>query len=150
MDVLRWNPLEDLRTLQDEMNRLFEQRTAPTGHRREHVSSRVWSPAVDVYEDEDEIVLYAELAGMKQSDITIELLSDSLTIRGERNFPDNERKDKYIRVERPYGRFQRVFTLGVPINQEAVKASYRDGVLEIHMPKAEETKPRRVEVKVAE
>jgi len=150
MDVVRWSPFEELKALQEEMNRLFEQRVIPAVQRREHVSTRVWSPPVDVYEDDDEIVLYVELAGMKQEDIHIELTSDTLTIRGERQFGDSERKDKFIRVERAYGQFQRSFTLGMPVKADEVRATYRAGILEIHLPKAEEIKPRKVEVKVAE
>ncbi|MGC8834780.1 MAG: Hsp20/alpha crystallin family protein [Armatimonadota bacterium] len=150
MEIMRWNPFEELRALQEEMNRLFEQRFTQPAQRREHVSTRVWSPPVDVYEDDDEIVLYVELAGMKQEDIHIELTSDTLTIKGERKFEDGDRRDKFIRVERPYGQFQRSFTLGMPVKTDQVRATYKAGVLEIHLPKAEEIKPRKVEVKVAE
>lgn len=150
MDAVRWSPFEELKALQEEMNRLFEQRVMPAAQRREHVSTRVWSPPVDVYEDDDEIILYVELAGMKQEDIHIELTSDTLTIRGERKFEDGDRRDRFIRVERAYGQFQRSFTLGMPVKADEVRASYKSGVLEIHLPKAEEIRPRKVEVKFAE
>ncbi|MGQ9524568.1 MAG: Hsp20/alpha crystallin family protein [Armatimonadota bacterium] len=150
MDVMRWNPFEELRALQDEMNRIFEQRVMPAVQKREHVSTRVWSPPVDVYEDDEEIVLYVELAGMNQEDIHIELTSDTLTIRGERKFEDGQRRDRFIRVERAYGEFRRSFTLSMPVKADEVRATYKAGILEIHLPKAEEIRPRKVEVKVAD
>jgi HSP20 family protein len=101
---------------------------------------------VDVAENENEIVLRAEVPGMKQEDIDIELTGDTLTLRGERKFENEDRKETFVRIERSYGRFQRSFTLGVPVQHDAVRASYRDGVLEIHLPKSEETKPRKVQV----
>lgn len=149
MDVLRWHPFDDLRTIQDEVNRLFEQRSGGNqpAQRRENVSTRVWSPAVDVLEDGDEIVVRVDLPGVSQDEIKIELTGESLTISGDRALPE-EHREKYVRVERQYGPFQRSFTIGVPLQQDKVTAGYTDGVLEIHLPKAEELKPKRVEVKV--
>ena len=112
-------------------------------------AGRVWSPAVDVAETEHEIVLRAELPSMKQDDIDIELAGDTLSLRGERKFENEERKDNFVRVERSYGRFQRSFTLGVPVQNDQVSATYRDGVLEIHLPKLEQTRPRKVQVSVS-
>ena len=107
---------------------------------------RTWTPVVDIREDRDEIVVSAELAGLKQENIDIELSGDTLTISGDRSFADTERKDSYVRVERSYGAFRRAFTIGVPINADAVKASYKDGVLEVHVPKSEAIKPKKVTV----
>ncbi len=152
MDVLRWNPFDDLRAIQDEVNRLFEQR-APVGRgvqRREPVSTRVWTPVVDVLEDQDEIVVRAELPGLKQEDIHIELTADSLSLTGERRLPDEDKKENYVRMERPYGRFQRSFSIGVPVKLDEVRASYTDGVLEVRLPKSEEIKPKKVEVSVGD
>ena len=153
MDVFRnWRGFDDLRAIQDEVNRLFEQRSgnAPqsANPRRENVSTRVWTPAVDVLEDEHEIVLRADLPGMKQDDIKIELTNESLTLSGVRPAPDAVAQEKHVRVERVYGPFQRSFTIGIPLQPDKVTAQYHDGVLEIHLPKAEEVKPKRVEVKV--
>ena len=108
--------------------------------------TRTWAPAVDIFEDREEIVVKAELPGLKQQDIDIELTGDTLTLKGERRFEDTQRRDNYVRVERAYGHFQRSFTIGVPVQHDAVKASYRDGLLEIHLPKSEETKPKKVQV----
>ena len=151
MDISRWNPFDDLRTIQEEVNRLFDQRSGgqqPATGQRENVSARVWSPVVDVAEDENEIVLRADLPGVGQDNIKIELTGDSLTLTGTRPLPDEATRNKYVRVERHYGPFQRSFTISVPLQHDKISASYRDGVLEVHLPKAEEVKPKRVEVKV--
>ncbi len=105
-----------------------------------------WSPAVDVAETEEAITLHIELPGMKQEEIDIELTGDTLTIRGERKRVREEQKDNFVRVERSYGRFQRSFTLATPVQNDKVSAAYRDGVLEITLPKSEETKPRKIAV----
>jgi HSP20 family protein len=116
------------------------------GQPPQHVSTRVWSPPVDVYEDQDAIVIKVDLPGMKQEDIDIEMNNDNLTIKGERKFEDEARRDKYVRVERQYGLFQRSFTIGVAIEADKVKATYRDGMLELTLPKAEAVKPKKVQV----
>ena len=97
-------------------------------------------------EDREEIVARAELPGLRREDIDIELTGDTLTLEGERKFEDMQRKDSYVRIERAYGHFQRSFTIGVPVRHDAVKASYKDGLLEVHLPKSEETKPKKVQV----
>jgi len=147
MAIVRFDPFEDMARLQREVNRLFED-TGHSGFRQgaELASARTWAPAVDIFEDGEEIVIHAELPGMKQDDIDIELSGDTLTIKGERKFTDTQRKDKYVRVERAYGHFQRSFTVGVPVQHDAVRASYRDGLLEVHLPKSPETKPKKVQV----
>jgi len=151
MAIVRFDPFRELDRLQNEVNRLFEGYNStgegPTAMPQANgPAGRVWSPAVDVAETQNEIVLRAELPGMKQDDIDIELTGDTLTLRGERKFANEDRKENFVRVERSYGRFQRSFTLGVPVQFDAVTASYRDGVLEVHLPKSEETKPRKVQV----
>jgi len=149
MTLVRFDPFRELDRLQNEVNRLFEGYNntgdRPTEARGNGVS-RAWAPVVDVAENENEIVLRAELPGMKQEDIDIELTGDTLTLRGERRFEDEERRDDFVRVERSYGRFQRAFTLGVPVQHDQVRASYRDGVLEVHLPRSEATRPRKVQV----
>jgi HSP20 family protein len=135
------DPLETMMRLQDDFARALNPRATQP---REHMSSRVWSPAVDVYEDNDIIVIRVDLPGMSQSEIDIEMTGDTLTIRGERKFEDEVHRDKYIRVERQYGAFQRSFTIGIPIEPDQVKASYRNGILELSVPKAEVTKPKKV------
>jgi HSP20 family protein len=137
--------IEAFMRLQDEMSRALSPRS---GQPREHVSSRVWSPPVDVYEDVEGIVVRAEIPGMKQEEIDIELAGETLTIKGERKFDDEARREGYVRIERQYGAFQRSFTIGVPIDERKVKATYKNGVLEVSLPKSEAVKPKKVHVAV--
>ncbi len=146
-NIVRFDPFEDLTRLQRDVNRLFEDNARPS-RGAEQASLRSWAPVVDIREDRDEIVVSAELPGLKQENIDIELSGDTLTISGERAFTDTERKDSYVRVERAYGSFRRAFTIGVPINAEGVAASYKEGILEVHLPKSEAVKPKKVAVSV--
>lgn len=146
MSLARWDPFRELEALQEDVNRLFEESFARP--RRESRAARVWAPPVDVAEDEGKVVVKVELPGMKREDIDIELSGDTLTIRGERKFENEDRKENYMRVERAYGRFQRSFNIGVPVKSNKVKASYKDGVLEITIPKSEEVRPKKVDVTV--
>jgi HSP20 family protein len=150
--IVRLNPFEEMSRLQREVNRLFDDSSRSgngRGEAAEPSSARAWAPRVDIYEDQNEIVVHAELAGLKQEDIDIELNGEVLTIRGERKFEDEANADKYIRIERPYGAFQRSFTIGVAVNQDSVNASYKDGILSVHLPKSEATKPKKVLVQAA-
>jgi len=138
--INRWDPFRDLSVLQEKINKIFNE----TG-RSETASVRTWAPAVDILETDTNLIVRAELPGMKQDDINIEVTSESLAIRGERKI-DEASKDQFLRAERPYGPFQRSFTIGVPVQHDQVKATYRDGVLEIMIPKAEEVKPKKIEI----
>lgn len=140
MVIARWDPFRDLEDLQERVNRIFQERM-----NQGDTGTRTWAPVVDAYEDEGNIVLMAELSGMKREDMDIEVTQDTLTIRGERKRETEEDKN-YVRVERPYGPFARTFAINVPIDTTKVKASYKDGILEITIPKAEETKPKKIEV----
>lgn len=146
--IVRFDPFEDVVRLQREVNRLFEDNTRVRGRDggAELASARSWAPPVDIVEDQNEIIVRAELPGLKQEDIDIELTGDTLVIKGERKFEDTERKDNYVRVERSYGAFQRVFTVGVPVEHNGVTASYKEGILEVRLPKSEATKPKKVQV----
>ncbi len=146
MSLARWDPFRELEALQEDVNRLFQESMARP--RRETSAARVWAPPVDVVEDDEKIIVRAEIPGMKKEDIDIELTGDTLTIRGERKLENEEKKENMVRVERAYGRFQRSFTIGVPVKSNEVKAAYRDGILEITIPKSEEIKPKKVDVSV--
>lgn len=145
MSMTRWDPFRDLEALRENVNRLFQESMTP---RREFHTAQAWAPVVDVVEDEEKIIVRAELPGLKREDIDIELTGDTLTIKGERKFENEEKKENYVRVERAYGEFRRVFNIGVPVDAGGVKAAYKDGILEVTIPKAEEVKPKKVEVAV--
>jgi HSP20 family protein len=143
--ISRWDPFRDLSVLQDRINRMFNEQVSGKFPRSEMASDRTWAPVVDILETASDLIVRAEVPGMNREDIDIEVTSESLTIRGERKIEDGE-KDSYIRVERPHGPFERSFTIGVPVQPDKVKASYRNGVLEIVIPKAEEVKPKKIAV----
>lgn len=145
--IVRFDPFEDLTRLQREVNRLFEDNArVPARNGAEHAALRSWAPAVDIVEDHNEIQVKVDLPGVKQDDIDIEVTGETLTIKGERKFEDTERKDNYVRVERSYGGFQRSFTIGIPVDQDKIRASFNAGVLEVRLPKSELTKPKKIAV----
>lgn len=145
-NIVRFDPFEDLGRLQREMNRLFDDTTHPGWARTNGVAQSVWAPQVDIHEDANSITVKADLPGIKQEDIDIQLSNDTLTLSGARKFEDEERKANYVRVERAYGSFQRTFTLGVPVDADKIRASFKDGVLTIDLPKSESIKPKKVKV----
>ena len=145
MAVIRWDPFRDINTLQDRMNRLFED--AGRGWRHEEpASTTTWSPAVDIYETEGEIVVKAELPGMDRKDITLNLENNVLTIRGERRFEKETKEDNYHRIERSYGGFSRSFSIPTSVDEEKIRADYKDGVLKVALPKKEQAKPKQIQI----
>jgi HSP20 family protein len=148
IDLVRWDPFNNLEELHDRVNRLFQESMGRAMGRSEpSTAARGWSPLVDIYEDVDGLAFRVDLAGVSRDDIEIEVAGDTLAISGVRKPLDEEGRD-YWRVERPYGPFRRTFNIGMPIKQSDIKASLKDGVLEIKIPKAEETKPKKIEVEM--
>jgi HSP20 family protein len=151
MKLIRWNPtpvapLHDLTRFEDEVNRLFDgvfTRRAQLGDEQ-----GMFSPAVDIDETPGEFVLRMDLPGVAPKDVKVSLLGDTLTIRGERRQENAAQGVHQHRLERVHGTFERSFTLGTPVGSDKVKAQYRDGVLEVHVPKAEESRTRDIEVQV--
>lgn len=146
MSIVRYDPFRDLRTLQEEVNRLF---TGNMGRafEDEGVARGSWSPNVDIYENKDHMVLEAELPGMKREDFDLSVENNVITLRGERHFTKKDDSDNYHRVERAYGSFTRSFTLPNTVSAESATAEYKNGVLRVTLPKREETKARRIEIK---
>jgi len=138
--------LRHLQGLQETLYRLFdEQQGAP---RSESDAVVPWSPAVDIYETADSFVLVAELPGMEQDDIHLEIADELLVLRGERPLHTGDPAVSYHRVERPNGLFQRAFRLPAGVASESVSAAYRDGVLRVSLPKRETSSPRSIDVAV--
>src|SRR5947209_12380158 len=147
MALIRWEPVRELNTIQTEMNRLFNtffEAPAPTANSGQ--SMRRWLPAMDLVETEDHFVLRADLPGLSENDVNIELEDSVLTISGERKAEHEERKEGYYRVERASGQFTRSLTLPEGVDPDAVKASFDRGVLEVRVPKPEQRKPRKVTI----
>ena len=145
MTIVRYDPFRDLRTLQEEVNRLFSTNLT-RGFADEGIGRGAWNPSVDIYENKDNIVLEAELPGMKADDFELSVENNVITLRGERQFEKRDDSDNYHRVERSYGSFTRSFTLPQTVSAEGATAEYRNGVLRVTLPKKEETKARRISV----
>jgi len=146
MSIVRYDPFRDLRSLQQEVNRLFTGNFA-RAFDQEGFAGGSWSPSVDIYENKDQIVLEAELPGMNREDFDLSVENNTITLRGERRFEKKDDTDNYHRVERAYGSFTRSFTLPNTVSSEGATADYRNGVLRVTLPKREDTKARRIEVK---
>jgi len=138
-----WPGVARLSDLRDELDRLFD---APLTRTSELLG---WTPAFDVYENKDNLVVKAELPGMKREDINVSLHDGSLIISGERKSETHEEGTEVYRAERFFGKFQRVITLPTTVAANKVKAEYKDGILAITLPKSEEAKPKQIEVNVA-
>ncbi len=150
MALVPWTPMRELQNMQEEMNRLMERFFGPSLVETpgELTFSGNWYPMVDVTETKDELVVTAELPGMKKEDIRISYRDGLLTIEGERKQDLEEKDVNFHRVERRYGRFSRTFQLPVPVNEKKINAVYKDGILTIHLPKADEAKAKEIPVKV--
>jgi len=147
MALIRWEPVTEFHTIQNEMNRLFNtffDQPAPTG--RGDAPSRRWIPAMDLIETADHYVLRADLPGLDDDDVTIQLEDNVLTISGERKTRHEQHEEGYYRIERAFGNFTRSLTLPDGIDADAVQAQFDRGVLEIRIPKPEQKKPRQVQI----
>ncbi|HEV2861475.1 MAG TPA: Hsp20/alpha crystallin family protein [Pyrinomonadaceae bacterium] len=145
MSITRFDPFRDLRTLQDEVNRLFSTNFSRS-FGEEGFTRGAWAPSVDIFENKDEIVLEAELPGMNREDFELTIENNVLTLRGERRFEKKDEADNYHRVERAYGQFSRSFTLPQTVSPEGATAEYKNGVLRVVLHKREEVKARRIEI----
>ena len=145
MAVVRWDPFRDLNMLQDRMNRLFDD-AGHTWRTDEPAATTAWSPAVDIFETEGEIVVKAEVPGMDRKDITLNLENNVLTLKGERRFVKETKEDNYHRIERSYGGFSRTFSIPATVDEEKIRAEYKDGVLKIVLPKKEQLKPKQIRI----
>jgi HSP20 family protein len=147
MALVRWDPARELDALQGDMNRLFDsffgrrEGTAANGY-----GSRRWVPPMDLVETEDNLVLRADLPGVSEDDIEIEVKDGVLTVSGERKAQHEEKREGFHRVERSYGRFSRALELPKGIEAESIEAGFERGVLEVRMPKPAERKPHRIEI----
>ncbi len=149
MALVRWEPARELHTIQQEMNRLFNTFfDAPASGGNGGNGGRRWVPAMDLVETDDHFVLRADLPGLDQSDVKIEVHENVLTVSGERKYEHEAKKDGYYRLERGSGHFSRSMTLPDGVDPDGIAASFEKGVLEVRVPKPEQRKPRRVEISV--
>jgi len=142
-NLMAWDPFRDVSTMREDMERLFD--SMLSRYPRERVQA-VWAPSIDVEETNDAMIIRVELPGMKREDIKVTVAEDTVTISGERKY-ENDRKDRtFHRVERAYGSFQRAIALPVSVQGDKAEASYRAGVLELTLPKAERVKAREITI----
>jgi len=145
--VDRWEPFRDLDGIQGEMNRLFDsffERPATVA-----AAECMWAPLTDMYETKDDLIVTFEVPGVSEKDVNVSITGDVLTVKGERRFERDVKDEGYHRLERVYGKFERSMPLPIAVQPDKVKATYRDGVLEIRLPKVEEVKPKEIKIDVA-
>ena len=142
MTVVKWEPFRDLMAMQDRMTRLIDETLSRIW--KEEVTRGVWSPPVDILERENEVVLKIDLPEVNQNEIDIRVEENTLIIQGERRFIKDTPDENYIQIERPYGTFRRTFSIPKTIDHEGIKASYKDGVLRVILPRKSETQPKQI------
>ncbi len=145
--LVRWDPVREIRTLQNLMDRLFEETWAPM-ERTGAIEGLALVPRVDMYETDDEVVVKATIPGVKPEDLEITVTGNVLTIKGEVKEEKEEKDVNFIRKERLFGTFRRDLTLPVDVDVDKAKAEFENGILTLHLPKVETAKPKRLEVKV--
>ena len=139
----RWEPFR-VSDIQTEVNRLFDNFFG----RPASATGRTWAPPVDMYATKDDVVLTLELPGVSEKDVSVSITGDLLTVKGERRFENQVKEQDLLHVERTYGKFERVVQLPMAVQADRVKATYREGVLEIKLPKAEELKPKEIKIDI--
>jgi HSP20 family protein len=145
MALMEWKPRSDLLDVRHEINRIFDDFF---GHRPSRVTFResAWSPNVDIAKTGEDIVVKAELPGMTKEDVNISIIDNTLTLEGEKKQENEVKEENYHRVERSYGKFHRSFTLPKGIQHEKIKANFKNGILNINIPKADAIKPKQIEI----
>jgi HSP20 family protein len=148
MTLVRWDPFRELEDMSDRLNRMFSRPALPRTNGKETMVVADWVPSVDVSETDGDYQIKAEIPDVKKEDVKVTVEDGVLTIQGERMQEKEEKGKKYHRVERSYGSFVRSFTLPDLVDEEKVKAEFKDGVLNLHLPKSEKAKPKAIEVTV--
>ena len=146
--LVRWEPFRELVNMRDRMDRLFQDYPGRSWPEEEALAKDIWNPPVDVFETKDSLVLKADLPQVNKEDVDISVDGNLLTIRGERKREKEINEKDYYRMERSYGTFSRSFTLPGTVNAEKIEASFEGGVLSVTLPKKEESKPKKIKVKV--
>ena len=148
MAIVRWDPFRDVAALQDRINRIFSESFGRSRDIDDEVSLYDWRPPVDIYETADGIVLKIELPGVNKEDVSVEVKDNVLTLKGERLLDPEIKDEHYYRKERSFGKFNRSFSLQESIKPDSIKASFKDGVLTVEVPRAEEEKPKQITVNI--
>ncbi|MDT8318364.1 MAG: Hsp20/alpha crystallin family protein [bacterium] len=147
MAIVKWDPFRDIVTLRDRMDRLFEDSMIKARGGEDEFGTSAWMPSVDIYETEKDLVIKAEIPGIDKKDVSINIKDNRLTLKGERKFEKDVQEESYHRMECSYGTFQRTFTLPTTVDQDKISANFKNGMIEVTLPKKEETKPKQIEIK---
>jgi HSP20 family protein len=150
MAIVRWNPAQDLMQMREEMDRLFSQFFRRGDGEDATWAQGTWAPAVDIFETDDAFMLKAELPGLSKDDVNIEVHDNRLIIRGERKRESEAKEDQYHRLERMYGRFERVFWLPTTVDAEHIQATFTNGVLELRLPKSAAARSKQIQISEAQ
>jgi HSP20 family protein len=148
MAIVRWDPFRDVAALQDRINRIFNESFGRTRDMDDEVSQYDWSPPVDIYETTNGIELKIELPGVNKEDVSVEIKENVLTLKGERLLDPKIKDEHYYRKERSFGKFHRSFSLQNPIKSDLIKASFKDGILTVEIPRSEKEKPKKISVDI--
>jgi HSP20 family protein len=148
MPLIKWDPFRNVATLQDRINRLFEDSFPQSQTAHDDLAVCAWRPDVDIYEADGGVVIKVDLPGVRKEDVSVEVKDNLLTLRGERREEAEVPENRYYRRERTCGNFVRAFTLQAPITPDKIKATFKDGVLKVSLPRPEEEVPRQVKVSI--
>ena len=148
MAITKWNPWGELSTLQERINRLFNEAFPQTAGAEGEFTSGAWNPTVDIFDREDAIIIHAELPGVKKNDISVEIKDNMLILKGDRFLKDDIKEENYYRRERNFGSFQRAFTLPGLFDEASIKATFKDGVLEITLKKPDKEIPKKIKIDI--
>jgi HSP20 family protein len=146
MNLVKWNPWREMDTFSNRFDRFFDGGFFPALSFSEDSGLRDWRPVVDIYDEDDKIVIKAEIPGVDKDKINVDVKDGILTLTGERSYENDVKEENYHRRERAYGKFQRSFALAEGLNPDKIDADYKDGVLRIEIPKPEEKKPKKIEI----
>ncbi len=152
MTLVKWNPARELMNIEKEFNKIFNSFSNRYGFAKENedeMENAVWSPLTDISEDNDNYYLHLDIPGVEKGDVKISYSNGNLIIKGERKEEKETKKSEYHRIERSFGKFYRSFTLPEKVKEDKIEAKFKDGSLSIVIPKADEVKPREIEVKIS-
>ncbi len=146
MQLVRWTPLREMAALQNRINRIFGGSFFRESSVDDDLSLQHWNPVVDIYDNDEKVVIKADLPGLSKDDITIDLKNRVLTVQGERSFENEVKEESYYRRERNYGKFCRAFNIPAEVDSDQINAEFKDGVLKIDIPKPKEQRPKQITI----
>ena len=148
MTIVRWDPFRNVTTLQDRINRIFDETVSRSKDYDVEVRRCDWRPVVDIFDTEKAIVINAELPGVSRDSITLDVKENVLTLKGERKSDEDVSQESYYRMERCFGTFERAFTLPSTVDPANITANFKDGILRIEIPKSQEKKAQQINITV--